>query len=141
MASSSASSDDLFDSILMADHRFRTEGYQEGFEEGRQAGLAEGRRHGAAHGATVAAEVSFYYGFAFTWKCLLQNSTDARSSKRLKSLESLMGLIRQFPQDDPSYENLQGDMERVRAKFRQTCSILNVPVDFRDHANTSGMSF
>ncbi|XP_006642707.2 protein LTO1 homolog [Lepisosteus oculatus] len=134
--------DNLFDSILMADNRFHNEGYQEGFEEGVRVGLAEGRSHGAAHGAKVATEVSFYYGFALTWKCLLQNSTDARASKRLKTVESLIGLIQRFPHDDPSYENLQEDMERVRAKFRQTCSLLNVPVDFRDYVNGShGLSF
>ncbi|KAK1161770.1 hypothetical protein AOXY_G19408 [Acipenser oxyrinchus oxyrinchus] len=86
-------------------------------------------------------KLAFYYGFAFTWKCLLQNSTDAKASKRLKTLESLIRIIQSFPHEDPTYEKLQEDIERVRAKFRQTCSLLNVPADFRDCVSQSGMSF
>lgn len=134
-------SDDLFDTILLADNRFRGEGYQEGYEEGSRVGIIEGRSHGALHGAKVAGEVAFYYGFAFTWKCLLQNSTDAKASKRLKTLESLIRIIQSFPHEDPIYEKLQEDVDRIRAKFRQTCSLLNVPADFRDCMSQSGMSF
>ncbi|MBN3287656.1 ORAV1 protein, partial [Polyodon spathula] len=140
MASVSGS-DDLFDTILLADNRFRGEGYQEGYEEGSRVGIIEGRSHGSLHGAKIAGEVAFYYGFAFTWKCLLQNSTDAKASKRLKTLESLISIIQSFPHEDPTYEKLQEDVERVRAKFRQTCSLLNIPADFKDCVNQSGMSF
>ncbi|MGH0128691.1 UNVERIFIED_CONTAM: hypothetical protein FKN15_043734 [Acipenser sinensis] len=51
-------SDDLFDTILLADNRFRGEGYQEGYEEGSRVGIIEGRSHGALHGAKVAGEAS-----------------------------------------------------------------------------------
>lgn len=37
-------------------------------------------------------------------------------------MESLIGLIQNFPYEDPQYEKLQEDMERVRAKFRQVMS-------------------
>ncbi|XP_036391691.1 protein LTO1 homolog [Megalops cyprinoides] len=135
-------SEDLFDCILMADDRFHGEGFQEGFKEGTRQGMVEGKNHGATHGAKLSAEVSFYYGFAFTWKCLLQNNTDAKARKRLKTLESLTGFIQRFPHYDPQYENLQEDMEKVRAKFRQVCSLLNVPTDFREYVTASeGMSF
>ncbi|XP_072516545.1 protein LTO1 homolog [Salminus brasiliensis] len=137
-----SSSDDLFDSILMADDRFHIEGYREGFEEGTRQGMIEGRNHGMLHGAKLSAEVSFYHGFAITWKCLLQNSEDVKARKRLKAVESLAGLIQKFPYEDPQYENLQEDMERVRAKFRQACSLLNVAADFREYlSGSSGMSF
>ncbi|TRY53768.1 hypothetical protein DNTS_020242 [Danionella cerebrum] len=134
--------DDIFDSIIMADDRFHVEGYREGFEEGVRQGSIEGRNHGRLHGAKLGAEVSFYNGFALTWKCLLQNSTDVKARKRLKAVESLIGVIQNFPYEDPQYENLQEDMERVRAKFRQVCSLLNVPTDFKEYVSgTSGMSF
>ncbi|KAK9972571.1 hypothetical protein ABG768_025866 [Culter alburnus] len=137
-----SNSDDLFDSIIMADNRFHVEGYQEGFEEGTRQGTFEGQNHGRLHGAKLSAEVSFYYGFALAWKCLLQNNSDVKSRKRLKAMESLIGVIQKFPYEDPHYEKLQEDMERVRAKFRQVCSLLNVATDFREYlSGSSGMSF
>lgn len=134
--------DDLFDPIIMADNRFHVEGYQEGFEEGTRQGTIEGRNHGRLHGAKLSAEVSFYNGFALAWKCLLQNDSDVKARKRLKAMESLIGVIQNFPYEDPQYEKLQEDMERVRAKFRQVCSLLNVSTDFREYVRGStGMSF
>ncbi|XP_078118756.1 protein LTO1 homolog isoform X3 [Sander vitreus] len=111
--------EDLFDTILLADERFRGEGYREGFDKGTRRGLQDGRRHGAAHGAKLSTEISFYYGFAVTWKCLLQHNTDVKSGKRMKVLEALLGLIQNSPHDDPQSEKLQEHMERLRAKFRQ----------------------
>lgn len=129
--------DDLFDSILMADNRFHVDGYREGFEEGSQQGLIDGRNHGMLHGAKLSSEVSFYCGFALTWKCLLRNSEDVKVRKRLKAVESLDAMIQKFPYENPLYENLQEHMERVRAKFRQVCSLLNVAADFREYMSGS----
>lgn len=135
-------SDDLFDSIVMADERFRGEGYQEGYEKGTRRGLQDGRRHGTSHGARLSTEVSFYYGFAVTWKCLLQQSTDAKSRRRVKTLETLLEVIERSPLDDPQSEKLKEDMDTLRSKFRQVCSMLNVSTDFKDFLKTAeGTSF
>lgn len=137
-----AGSDDMFDSIVMADERFRGEGYREGFERGSRRGLQDGRRHGASHGAKLSSEISFYHGFALTWKCLLLHQTDVKSRKRMKALESLLGLIQNSPHDDPQSAKLQEDMEKLRAKFRQVCAMLSVPIDFKNYIKTSeGTSF
>ncbi|KAM4602772.1 protein LTO1 homolog isoform 1-T1 [Polymixia lowei] len=143
METASASGhDDFLDFIITADDRVRVEGYRDGFEQGTQRGLQDGRKHGASHGARLSTEVSFYYGFALTWKCILQNKTDAKSRKRVKALETLMGMIQKSPHDDAEYSNIVEDMEKVRAKFRQVCSLLGVPTDFRDYVKVaSGVSF
>uniref|UniRef100_A0A3Q3G1F4 LTO1 maturation factor of ABCE1 n=1 Tax=Labrus bergylta TaxID=56723 RepID=A0A3Q3G1F4_9LABR len=122
--------------------RFRGEGYREGFEKGSRRGLLDGRRHGTSHGAKLSSEISFYYGFAITWKCLLQHNTDVKSRKRLKAVEALLGLIQKSPQDDPASAKIQEDVERLRAKFRQVCSMMNVPADFKNYIKTAeGTSF
>uniref|UniRef100_G3PM90 Essential protein Yae1 N-terminal domain-containing protein n=1 Tax=Gasterosteus aculeatus aculeatus TaxID=481459 RepID=G3PM90_GASAC len=121
---------------------FRGEGYQEGFHRGRRRGLQEGRRHGASHGAKLSTEISFYYGFAVTWRCLLRHHVDVRSRKRMKALEALLALIHNSPHDDPQSALLQEHTEKLRAKFRQVCSMLSVPTDFSDYTRTpAGTSF
>ncbi|XP_036950429.1 protein LTO1 homolog [Acanthopagrus latus] len=135
-------SEDLFDSIVMADERFRGEGYREGFERGARRGMQDGRRHGASHGAKLSTEISFYYGFAITWKCLLQQNTDIKSRKRMKVLQSLLSLIQNSPHGDPQSTKLQEYVEKLRAKFRQVCIMLSVQTDFKDYIKSSeGTSF
>uniref|UniRef100_UPI00398E5A36 protein LTO1 homolog n=1 Tax=Pristiophorus japonicus TaxID=55135 RepID=UPI00398E5A36 len=139
-ANGSRLGDDIFDSILLADDKFRGKGYQEGYTEGGNLGVTEGRRYGLANGVKIGSEVSFYKGFAFTWKCLLQNNQDAKTSKRLKALNSLLEMVNSFPYEDPTYDQLQEDLEKMRAKFKQICSLLNVQPAFQN-AKMAGMSF
>uniref|UniRef100_A0AAZ1Y1D0 Essential protein Yae1 N-terminal domain-containing protein n=1 Tax=Oreochromis aureus TaxID=47969 RepID=A0AAZ1Y1D0_OREAU len=117
--------DDLFDSIVFAEERFRDEGYREGFEKGSRRGLQDGRRHGACHGARLSCEMSFYYGFAITWKCVLQNSIDGKSRKRVKALETLLGMIQSSPLDDPQSQKLQDDMDKLELSSDRSalCSV------------------
>ncbi|XP_034536132.1 protein LTO1 homolog [Notolabrus celidotus] len=140
--SGGSGAEDMFDSIVMADERFRGEGYREGFERGSRRGLLDGQRHGASHGAKLSTEISFYHGFAVTWKCLLQHNTDVKSRKRLKALDALLGQIQDSPHAEPQSTQLQIDVDKLRAKFRQVCSMLNIPADFKDFVKTSeGTSF
>uniref|UniRef100_A0A803XUR3 LTO1 maturation factor of ABCE1 n=1 Tax=Meleagris gallopavo TaxID=9103 RepID=A0A803XUR3_MELGA len=111
---------DMFDEIVMADDRFHGEGYQEGYAEGSQAGAAEGRRYGALHGAKIGSEIGSYLGFALTWQHLLPKCTDEKNSKKIRALDSLIGMIQKFPYGDPTYEKLQDDLEKIRGKFKQS---------------------
>ncbi|XP_072195364.1 protein LTO1 homolog isoform X2 [Excalfactoria chinensis] len=120
MAAASPGSD-MFDEIVMAEDRFHGEGYQEGHAEGSRAGAAEGRRCGSLYGAKIGSEIGSYLGFALTWQHLLPKCTDEKNSKKMKALDSLIGMIQKFPYDDPTYEKLQEDLEKIRGKFKQEC--------------------
>ncbi|XP_045433412.1 protein LTO1 homolog isoform X1 [Pipistrellus kuhlii] len=72
-AAAMAEGQDLFDAIVMADDRFRGEGYQEGYEEGSGLGIIEGRQHGTVYGAKIGSEIGCYQGFAFAWRYLLHS--------------------------------------------------------------------
>nr|XP_033783963.1 protein LTO1 homolog isoform X1 [Geotrypetes seraphini] len=122
--------EDLLDAIVMADARFHGEGYQEGFAEGTHAGITEGKRYGALHGAKVGSEIGCYYGFCSVWRSLLQNCADEKHSKKLKVLDSLLGMIQDFPYEDPTYSKLHEDLDKIRGKFKQLCSLLSVQLDF-----------
>ncbi|XP_033063464.1 protein LTO1 homolog isoform X2 [Trachypithecus francoisi] len=114
-----AGSQDIFDSIVMADERFHAEGYREGYEEGSSLGVTEGRQHGTLHGAKIGSEIGCYQGFAFAWKCLLHSCTTEKDSRKMKVLESLIGMIQKFPYDDPTYDKLHEDLDKIRGKFKQ----------------------
>ncbi|XP_051049456.1 protein LTO1 homolog isoform X2 [Phodopus roborovskii] len=131
---------DMFDAVVMADERFHGEGYQEGYEEGSSLGIVEGRQYGTLHGAKIGSEIGCYRGFALAWKCLLHSGAGEKDRK-MKVVEALIALLQHFPYDDPTYERLHEDLDRIRGKFRQLCSLLNVQPDFKVTAEGSGLAF
>ncbi|XP_017444730.2 protein LTO1 homolog isoform X3 [Rattus norvegicus] len=131
---------DIFDAVVMADERFHGEGYQEGYEEGSSLGIVEGKQYGVLHGAKIGSEIGCYRGFALAWKCLLHSGAGEKERK-MKVVEALITLLQDFPYDDPTYEKLHEDLERIRGKFRQLCSLLNVQPDFKVTAGGSGLAF
>lgn len=44
-------------------------------------------------------------------------------SRKMKVVEALISLLQDFPYDDPTYEKLHEDLERIRGKFRQVCAL------------------
>ncbi|KAJ7344586.1 hypothetical protein JRQ81_000536 [Phrynocephalus forsythii] len=132
---------DAFDAIVMAETKFHGEGYQEGYEEGICAGAIEGRQYGVQQGAIIGLEIGSYLGFAVTWKRLLSEGSDEKHSKKIKVLESLIQMIQNFPCEDPVYENLQEDLEKIRGRFKQACSLLHVQPDFRLGSEGSALTF
>ncbi|XP_063145667.1 protein LTO1 homolog [Candoia aspera] len=122
---------DAFDAIVMAETRFHGEGYREGYAEGIHAGVMEGRQYGVQQGASIGSEVGSYLGFAVMWQQLLWKTSDEKYSKKIKVLELLIEMIQNFPLDDPVYGKLQDDLEKIRGRFKQVCSLLHIPSDLR----------
>uniref|UniRef100_A0A8D0H392 LTO1 maturation factor of ABCE1 n=1 Tax=Sphenodon punctatus TaxID=8508 RepID=A0A8D0H392_SPHPU len=132
---------DAFEAVFMADERFHSEGYKEGYADGSHAGVIEGRQYGALRGANIGSEIGCYLGFALTWQHLLHKCTDEKHSKKIRVLESLIGMIKKFPFRDPTYDKLQEDLEKIRGKFKQVCSLLNIPSDLRISTERSALTF
>ena len=44
-------------------------------------------------------------------------------SRKIRALDSLIGMIQKFPYEDPTYDKLQEDLEKIRGKFKQVCKI------------------
>ncbi|KAM9015032.1 protein LTO1 homolog isoform 11-T11 [Ara ararauna] len=110
---------DMFEEIVMAEERFHGEGYQEGYADGSHVGVVEGRRYGSLLGAKIGSEIGFYLGFALTWQCLFQKCTDEKNNKKIRALDYLIRMIQKFPYEDPTYDKLQEDLEKIRGKFKQ----------------------
>uniref|UniRef100_A0A673FSH3 Oral cancer-overexpressed protein 1-like n=1 Tax=Sinocyclocheilus rhinocerous TaxID=307959 RepID=A0A673FSH3_9TELE len=154
-----SSSDDLFDSVIMADDRLN----QRVIYTHKLLSL-DGVLTPSQCSVTVTVHVSvfrlhtFSLVLGFMMKGIrkgLRRELDREPSrveitdgytepnsvhrKRLKAMESLIGLIQNFPYEDPQYEKLQEDMERACAKFRQVCSLLNLATEYV--SGSTGMSF
>ncbi|KAB0393223.1 hypothetical protein E2I00_007865 [Balaenoptera physalus] len=80
--------------------------------------MIEGRQYGTLHGARIGSEIGWYQGFAFAWRCLLHRYATEKDSKKMKVLELLIGMIQKFSYDDPAYDKLHEDLERIRGKFK-----------------------
>ncbi|XP_038173385.1 protein LTO1 homolog [Arvicola amphibius] len=140
-AATMAVEQDMSDAVVMADERFHGEGYQEGYEEGSSLGIVEGRQYGTLHGAKIGSEIGCYRGFALAWKYLLHSGAGEKDSRKMKVVEKLIAPLQHFPYDDTTYERLHEDLDRIRGKFRQLCSLLNVQPDFRVTAGGSRLAF
>ncbi|XP_039217389.1 protein LTO1 homolog isoform X7 [Crotalus tigris] len=42
-------------------------------------------------------------------------------NKKIKVLELLIEMIQNFPLEDPAYDKLQDDLEKIRGRFKQVC--------------------
>ncbi|XP_063800219.1 protein LTO1 homolog isoform X2 [Pseudophryne corroboree] len=120
---------------------YHGEGYEEGFAEGNQVGEIEGKQYGVIYGARAGSELGCYLGFASTWRHLLSPGSEDKESKKVKTLDSLISLIRSFSFEDPTNDKLQDEISRIRGKVKQVCSMLNVQPDFRMNSESSGLSF
>lgn len=85
--------------------------------------------------------------WAAIWDLLLHGDDSSHPpqtknrAKKIKTLDSLIKMIESFPTDDPTNDQLQDDLCRIRGKVKQVCSMLNIQPDFRINYENSGLSF
>lgn len=97
-------------------------------------GVIEGRALGREKGFELWEELSFYRASAQTWKVvLLRDASTRKTQKLLVHIENLEGLLAQMPtQNDSSVRETDNEnapdleklLERIRARFKLTCSML-----------------
>ena len=97
-------------------------------------GKIEGRSLGREKGFELWEELSFYGASARTWRAILQSDASTRKAqKQLVNIENLESLLAQMPTrndssvletDDENAPDLEKLLERIRARFKLTCSML-----------------
>ncbi|KAL9984753.1 hypothetical protein ACROYT_G007086 [Oculina patagonica] len=131
--------DDAFDAVVFLEERCFEGGYKEGYQDGKLKGLQEGRHLGLIKGCEVGGEVGFYLGFVSMWLEILQESPDAKQ-RCVKLLETMKRKILAIPVNDVTNEELFVNLENIRAKFKQLCSLLGVSAEYSG-GGVAGMSF
>ncbi|XP_028409173.1 protein LTO1 homolog [Dendronephthya gigantea] len=114
--------DDLFDSVVFLEENCQKQGFNDGFIEGEVKGWKQGYETGLLQGKQVGNEIGFYKGFVQTWLALYKNE----GSKVQVKLEGLFKLLDQDWSD--TARDLIPELEHVRAKFKQICSMLNLNI-------------
>ncbi|XP_071496699.1 protein LTO1 homolog [Diadema antillarum] len=135
--------EDIFEGVVMADERCHERGYEEGFKKGKELGQAQGFEMGKAKGQQVGDEIGFYLGFAVTWKAFMEHRVDEDpSAKRcLKALEGLVAAMDKLPTDEPNSVKYWDTVQKIRSKFKQVGSLLNITVNYRPQTRQKGLSF
>ncbi|XP_015927903.1 protein LTO1 homolog [Parasteatoda tepidariorum] len=120
---------EVFDDITLAENRYQKIGFTRGFSLGEETGYKEGYALGLQRGAQIASEIGFYKGFAIAWMIVLEGEETAKLRK-INALKSLQEMTENFPhtniQDDESVNKLI----KIRAKFKQVISLLNVETEY-----------
>lgn len=132
-----ASRDDLFDSVVFFEENCQKQGYKDGFDEGRFNGWREGFEIGLQKGNELGAEIGFYKGFVLTYLTCYESGEHDTCRVKTK-LESLWKLLSQNWGDNT--KDLTTELETVKAKFKQICSILNIKTEYV-RAKTNQLSF
>jgi len=73
------------------------------------------------------------------WLEILLESPTAKA-RCVELLETLKKMIVALPVNDPTNEELFDNLEKIRAKFRQVCSLLGVSTAYHG-GGISGLSF
>eukprot|EP00002_Diphylleia_rotans_P034804 TRINITY_DN7508_c0_g1_i2.p1 TRINITY_DN7508_c0_g1~~TRINITY_DN7508_c0_g1_i2.p1 ORF type:complete len:147 (+),score=36.03 TRINITY_DN7508_c0_g1_i2:43-483(+) len=116
-----------FDAILDLEGSFLREGSDEGIRDGKKSGLSSGYRIGLVKGREVGWEIGCYVGLCRVIEKQCQESPDHPLSRKLeKHLQKFDDLVKRFPFDDPTRENLFTVLEQIRAKAKQICSLIGI---------------
>jgi hypothetical protein len=132
--------DDLFADLLNIEETFLQQGLEQGRLNAEKTSYEEGYALGVVKGRDIGKELGFYFGCIKIWSQLAKAHPDKFQSKRvLKTLAKLEQMINTFP-SNPEQEDLFERLESIRAKFKQTCSLLKIKHTYGPTSPKSGPS-
>ncbi|GFQ89504.1 oral cancer-overexpressed protein 1 [Trichonephila clavata] len=120
---------EVFDEIALAENRYQKIGFTRGFSLGEETGYKEGYALGLQRGAQIASEIGFYKGFAIAWMIVLEGEETAKQRK-INALKSLQEMTESFPHTNIQDEDSRDKLLKIRAKFKQVISLLNVETEY-----------
>ncbi|XP_070542822.1 protein LTO1 homolog [Ptychodera flava] len=118
-----------FENIFLVEERFESDGYNQGYLIGKQKGIEEGKRLGQSKAMEIGTEVGFYSGFISTLTLLYTSQDSAKASRILKMIKSLSSSLERFPVTDVHHVNFFDDLKKIRAKFKQICSLSGISLE------------
>ncbi|XP_064489630.1 uncharacterized protein LOC135401272 isoform X2 [Ornithodoros turicata] len=110
------------------DQRYRQMGFTRGFSLGEEVGWRDGYQLGLQRGAQIATELGFYQGFVHAWITVLEREEIAKQRKMV-ALKALLEMTKSFPKVNIADEDMFEKLHKIRAKFKQVVSILNIGHD------------
>ncbi|KAK8781155.1 hypothetical protein V5799_017517 [Amblyomma americanum] len=116
---------DVLDDIVLAEEKYRQMGFTRGFSLGEEVGWRDGYQLGLQRGAQIATELGFYQGFVHAWITVLEREEIAKQRKMV-ALKALLEMTKNFPQVNIADEDMFEKLHKIRAKFKQVVSILNI---------------
>ncbi|CAN7995421.1 unnamed protein product [Ixodes hexagonus] len=105
--------------------RYRQMGFTRGFSLGEEVGWRDGYQLGLQRGAQIATELGFYQGFVHAWITVLEREEIAKQRKMV-ALKALLEMTKNFPKVNIADDDMFEKLHKIRAKFKQVVSILNI---------------
>ncbi|CAN7994155.1 unnamed protein product, partial [Ixodes pacificus] len=92
---------------------------------GEEVGWRDGYQLGLQRGAQIATELGFYQGFVHAWITVLEREEIAKQRKMV-ALKALLEMTKNFPKVNIADDDMFEKLHKIRAKFKQVVSILNI---------------
>ena len=115
--------DSGWDDLVGIEERMYDEGFAAGRRDARQAGFEQARDMGLDHGQKIGREVGFYLGFVALIKETLTNDSPPKLVRAVKTLDEQ---LLDYAPIDPTNEDLQDRLQRIRGKFKLVRNLLSM---------------
>lgn len=118
-------SDDPFEEISNLNSKAYSDGRLEGTVHGRRAAILEGMRIGKLTAFNIGSEIGQYLAVCENY-AQETDSHSADNEKHIKLASQIVELIHKFDLIDCHNDKFASDLNHIRDKFKQFCSVTNL---------------